>query len=289
MYRRIPPPRGHWPLRPRKRARRLRHRARGEALGRGEPCRRREGTRGARESRASRCRGGRSEHRRRRWDPGTDPRRIPSGRGRRRRAATAWPLRRRRLLPDPGSRAPRARRAADRADDRGRGPARDLVARRADRRATCGRDGPAVGTGHPAGADRGLGQDSGSGRVRAQAVRDPPRDRARRRARPGAAELLEPHDDLQGDADRASASPVLHRSQRPACCESARARPFAILDEHVPELGARAPVPDDRPQRRGQHAARQRQLDARARVAARLRAVRRRPAEGAAGRARRRL
>ena len=55
--------------------------------------------------------------------------------------------------------------------------------------------------------------------------------------------------------------------------------------QHVPELGARAPVPDDRPQRRDQHAARQRQLDARARVAARLRAVRRRPAEGPAGRA----
>ena len=40
--------------------------------------------------------------------------------------------------------------------------------------------------------------------------------------------------------------------------------------QHVPELGARAPVPDDRPQRRDQHAARQHQLDAGARVAARL-------------------
>ena len=59
--------------------------------------------------------------------------------------------------------------------------------------------------------------------------------------------------------------------------ERARARPLALLDEHLPELGARAPLPDDRPQRRDQHAARQRQLDARARVAARLRALRRRP------------
>ena len=42
---------------------------------------------------------------------------------------------------------------------------------------------------------------------------------------------------------------------------------------------------DNRPQRRDQHAARQRQLDARARVAAGLRAVRRRPGEGAADRA----
>ncbi len=72
--------------------------------------------------------------------------------------------------------------------------------------------------------------------------------------------------------------------------ESALApRPLALLHQHVPELGARAPVPDDRPQRRDQHAARQRQLDARARVAARQRAVRRGPGEGAADRAPRRL
>ena len=69
----------------------------------------------------------------------------------------------------------------------------------------------------------------------------------------------------------------------------ARARPLAVLDEHVPELGAGPPVPDDRPQRRDQHAARQRQLDAGARVAARVRAVRRRPAEDAADRAPRRV
>ena len=48
--------------------------------------------------------------------------------------------------------------------------------------------------------------------------------------------------------------------------------------EHVPELGAGPPVPDDRPQRRDQHAAREHQLDAGARVAARVRALRRRPA-----------
>ena len=64
----------------------------------------------------------------------------------------------------------------------------------------------------------------------------------------------------------------------------ARARPLAVLDQHVPELGARPPVPDDRPQRRDQHRAREHQLDARARVAARVRAVRRRPPQGAAAR-----
>ena len=56
-----------------------------------------------------------------------------------------------------------------------------------------------------------------------------------------------------------------------------------------PSLGARAPVPDDRPQRRDQHAARQRQLDARAGVPARVRALRGRPAEVPAGRAPRRV
>ena len=52
--------------------------------------------------------------------------------------------------------------------------------------------------------------------------------------------------------------------------EPVRARALALLDQHVPELGARAPLPAGRPQRRDQHAARQRQLDARPRVAARL-------------------
>ena len=84
-------------------------------------------------------------------------------------------------------------------------------------------------------------------------------------------------DRLQGDADgaaaRARASPTCATSGS----KSALACPLALLDEHVPELGARPPLPHDRPQRRDQHGARQRQLDARPRVAARLRALRRRP------------
>ena len=51
---------------------------------------------------------------------------------------------------------------------------------------------------------------------------------------------------------------LLPRPARRADRERARARPLALLDEHVPELGARAPVPHDRAQRRDQHAARQR-------------------------------
>ena len=102
---------------------------------------------------------------------------------------------------------------------------------------------------------------------------------AERAAGPGARrpELLGANARLQGDADGAAARRYFPDLQRRAVRERARARPLALLDEHVPELGARAPVPADRAQRRDQHAARQRQLDARARVAARLGAVRRRP------------
>ncbi len=115
-------------------------------------------------------------------------------------------------------------------------------------------------------------------RVRAQALRDPPRRRARRR--PGARdpELLLADARLQGNARRRRSSrryfpDLARRADR----ERARARALALLDEHVPELGARASVPPDRAQRRDQHAARQRELDPRARVAARLGALRRRP------------
>ena len=63
----------------------------------------------------------------------------------------------------------------------------------------------------------------------------------------------------------------------PRLAVAAGARALAILDQHVPQLGAGPPVPDDRPQRRGQHAARQHQLDAGAGVSARIGPVRRRP------------
>ena len=90
---------------------------------------------------------------------------------------------------------------------------------------------------------------------------------------------------LQGHADQLPAGQLLPRSRRRAPRVRARARALALLDEHLPELGARAPLPDDRPQRRDQHAPGQRQLDARAREPDGERAVRRGPREGAAGRA----
>ncbi len=52
--------------------------------------------------------------------------------------------------------------------------------------------------------------------------------------------------------------------QRPAVRVGARARAPAVLDQHLPHVVARPPLPDGRPQRRDQHAARQRELDGRA-------------------------
>ena len=127
------------------------------------------------------------------------------------------------------------------------------------------------------------------GRLRAQALRHPPHRRAGRRPRLLRRRLLGRDERLQGDAQGAPAARLLPRPAGRALRQRAGARALPLLDEHVPELGAGAPVPRDRPQRRDQHADGQRQLDARPRVAARLRAVRPRPAEGHADRAPRRL
>ena len=125
--------------------------------------------------------------------------------------------------------------------------------------------------------------DAGPRRLRAEALRRPSRRGAGRRARARDPELLVADRRLQGDADRAAARRLLPGPPRPARRVAARARPFPLLDQHVPQLGAGAPVPADRAQRRDQHAARQRELDAGARVAARVGALRGRPREGAPG------
>ena len=116
------------------------------------------------------------------------------------------------------------------------------------------------------------------GRVRAQAVRDPPGLRADGGGgRPVRHLELVAHDQLQGHADLLPAGRVLPGPARRAHKERAGARALALLHQHVPELGARASLPRDLPQRRDQHGDGQHQLDARARVGAALRAVRRGP------------
>ena len=66
---------------------------------------------------------------------------------------------------------------------------------------------------------------------------------------------------LQGHAAGRPARRLLQGSARPALRVGARARAPALLDQHLPDLVARASLPDGRPQRRDQHAARQRELD----------------------------
>ncbi len=105
------------------------------------------------------------------------------------------------------------------------------------------------------------------------------RDRARRASTTAHvfyfAEPLVPHARLQGDAHARPARATTSRDlERPAADQRAVHVPLAVQHQHVPELGAGAPVPDDLPQRRDQHAARQHQLDARPRGALRVGALR---------------
>ena len=79
------------------------------------------------------------------------------------------------------------------------------------------------------------------------------------------------HDGLQGHAHHAAARRLLSRAQRRPGRVGAGARALTLLDQHVPQLAARAPVPLHRPQRRDQHGEGQSQLDASAGGAARLR------------------
>ena len=182
-------------------------------------------------------------------------------------------------LPPPGDYAvgmafmPRAEGPARRLRGRGRRarrggrPARAGLARRAGRQFGAGRERgpdralPAPGLRRPR---RGLRR---RGRVRAQAVRDPQAGGApdRRHGR-GLRRLLHAvavvaHRRLQGDAAGASGGGVLSRPQGRADGVRAGPRPPALLDQHLPVLAARPPLPDDLPQRRDQHAAGQHQLD----------------------------
>ena len=70
--------------------------------------------------------------------------------------------------------------------------------------------------------------------------------------------------------DRCSSRSISRTCSDPADGNGAGAGALALQHQHVPELGPRASVPLHRAQRRDQHAARQRQLDARARGAVRV-------------------
>ena len=70
---------------------------------------------------------------------------------------------------------------------------------------------------------------------------------------------------LQGDAHHRAAGPILPRPGRPADRVGDGRRALAILDEHLPVMAARPPVPFHRAQRRDQHRQGQPELDAGAR------------------------
>ena len=69
----------------------------------------------------------------------------------------------------------------------------------------------------------------------------------------------------KGMLNAAAGAALLPRPARPGRGVGPGAGPFALQHQHVPDLGPRPPLPLPGPQRRDQHAARQRQLDARPR------------------------
>ena len=119
-------------------------------------------------------------------------------------------------------------------------------------------------------------------RLRAQALRHPQAvrdgDRGLGARRPQVLLLLQPlvpDPRLQGDAHpRAGRRLLRRRPGRPAAGQRPLHVPLAVQHQHLPELGAGPPLPDDLAQRRDQHPARQHQLDAGPRGPLRLRPVR---------------
>ncbi len=88
---------------------------------------------------------------------------------------------------------------------------------------------------------------------------------------------------LQGHAHGLAARGDVPRPGAPGLRVGAGPGAPALLDQHVPVVAAGPPLPLRRPQRRDQHPAGQRQLDAGARGAAPLERLRRRSGQGAAG------
>ena len=212
----------------------------------------------------------RSARRRRRRHSRADPARLLLAQGRRDRlpAAGARPLRHRRAVHAEGNGVAKGDPEHHRRTDQGRRPAAARLARRADRQLLARRNRQADRTRQHAGVHRPQRHREDRGRVRAQALHpaqvDLAGDLSAPRPRPG--RLLPglavvPHRDLQGHVPRRPARQVLSRPARSGFRKRAGAGASALLDQHLPDLVAGASLPDDRPQRRNQHAARQRQLD----------------------------
>ena len=174
-------------------------------------------------------------------------------------------------------------RASDRAHRRGRRADAARLARRADRRPprrrrARGRRSRCSSRCSSACADRRpASRGATRAALRAQALRHPQAHRARGRQRCRSTRYAtrfyivslsceDAH--LQGHADGEQIEPMFPDLADPDARVGAGARAPALQHEHVPVVAAGAPVPLHRAQRRDQHAARQHQLDARARRAA---------------------
>ena len=202
-----------------------------------------------------------------------DPRRVPA-----RRSSTsssrrpgAYAVGHRASCP-PTPATPRRRQDGDRDDRRRRGPDGRSAG------ATCPIDRLVLGATAPRRRCRAFRQlfvaDAGGAtghRPRPAGVRRPQADRARARRR-RAARLLPVAVGrtlvYKGMLTTPQLARVLPRPRRRAGRVGARARAQPLLDQHVPVVAARPPVPLHRPQRRDQHGAGQPQLDARPRGAA---------------------
>ena len=254
---------GHWPLRPGIRTRRLWCRHGGRPARPAGSRHRRPRPHGPRAPRAPRRVGGRGRDGGRRRHPGPGPTPVP-GRGRRGGGVRA--ARRRGLRGRPGLPAHRPRRRPEgphrrRADGGGGGAVRAGVADRAHGARGTGQDGARRHAPHRAGL-RGTGrQGDGHAVPRAPRLRPAQAGRARRR-RPLLPVAVGADHRVQGHAHLRAAASVLPRPARPPLRVRARFGALAFLDQHVPELAARPPLPLPGPQRRDQHAGGQSQLDA---------------------------
>ena len=237
-----------------------------------------------REPRASRRGGRRPDRRRRRGHPDPDPARVPRRgmRQARHQAAEARPLCRRPYLHAAGRAAARALRArVDAPHPRG-GPGVPRLALGAGRQHLAVRHGEGDRAGASADLHRPAEGDQEPGRVRAPALPDPQGRLQRalrrlqgRRHRPLHRVAVEPHARLQGHVPVLPGEGLLQGPVRPAAGVGDGAGAPALLHQHLPVVEAGASLSHGRPQRRDQHAARQRQLDGGAAGVRVLAAVRR--------------
>ena len=267
----LPGPRAVPPF---QRARRLRRRLRRAHQGQEVAHHRRAGPHGAAQPHPPRRGGLGPEALRRRRAADPDPRPLLArGDGEAgREAAARRPVRRRHGVPAARPGIAHRLRVRDRARHQGRGPGAARLARCAGRQQRPRRAGEEARAGDPPGvhrarpaASRSPMRSSASSTSSARA----PATRSRRCSLKHGKEFYVPSMSartrlLQGHAARLPGRRVLPRPEGCARRVGARAGAPALLDQHLPVLGPRAPVPHDLPQRRDQHAARQRQLDPRA-------------------------